>query len=100
LKNNQNRVLHLFIATSPLHREYKLKKSKKEILISIAEILEYARKYFDYIEFSPEDATRTEIDFLVEVVTTAIENGATTVNIPDTVGYAIPDEFGRSEFPN
>jgi len=95
LKNNQNRVLHLFIATSPLHREYKLKKSKKEILISIAEILEYARKYFDYIEFSPEDATRTEIDFLAEVVTTAIENGATTVNIPDTVGYAIPDEFGR-----
>lgn len=88
-------MLHLFIATSPLHREYKLKMNKQEILASIADMMDYARKYFDEIEFSAEDASRTESDFLIESIKTAIDHGATTINIPDTVGYAIPSEFGQ-----
>lgn len=94
LQDAANRMLHVFIATSPLHREYKLKTSKKELLKNIANKLEYARKYFDKIEFSAEDASRTERPFLIEVIQTALREGATTINIPDTVGYAIPDEFG------
>ncbi len=87
-------MLHLFIATSPLHREYKLKKDRSQVLKTLAENLDYARQFFDRIEFSPEDASRTEEDFLLEVIETAINHGATTINIPDTVGYAMPDEFG------
>lgn len=94
LREAANRMLHVFIATSPLHREYKLKISKKELLRNIARKMEYARKYFDKIEFSAEDASRTERAFLIEVIQTALRTGATTINIPDTVGYAIPDEFG------
>jgi len=95
LKNAAHPMLHVFIATSPLHREYKLKKDCSEILASIAEHLDYARTLFDRIEFSPEDASRTEHDFLLEVIDTAIEHGATTINIPDTVGFAMPQEFGK-----
>lgn len=95
LKRAVHPMLHVFIATSPLHRQYKLKKDKPEILASIAEHLDYARTLFDRIEFSPEDASRTEDDFLMEVIDTAIEHGATTINIPDTVGFAMPQEFGE-----
>jgi 2-isopropylmalate synthase len=95
LRDAAHPMLHLFIATSPLHREFKLKKSKEEILESIRENLTYARKGFSRIEFSPEDASRTEQDYLLEVVKTAIEYGATSINIPDTVGYAEPLEFGK-----
>ena len=95
LKDAAHPMVHIFIATSPLHREYKLKKDRDEVLQSIAQHLDYARSMFDRIEFSPEDASRTEEDFLIEVIETAIEHGASTVNIPDTVGYAMPEEFGR-----
>ncbi len=94
LNECENRMLHLFIATSPLHRMFKLKMSKLEILRKLKETLQYAAERFDEIEFSAEDASRTEPAFLVEVVRTAIDNGATTINIPDTVGYATPEEFG------
>ncbi|MGT2906459.1 2-isopropylmalate synthase [Streptococcus dentiloxodontae] len=86
---------HVFIATSPIHREFKLKKSKEEILEIIKEHVSYARQYFDVVEFSPEDATRTELDFLLEVVQTAVDAGATYINIPDTVGFTTPTEFGH-----
>lgn len=95
LKNARNKMLHTFIATSPLHREFKLKMSKEEVLKRITEKMTYARKFFDRIEFSAEDASRTEPEFLFEVIRTAIKNGATVINIPDTVGYAIPTEFGE-----
>jgi 2-isopropylmalate synthase len=95
LKNARKKMLHVFIATSPLHRDFKLKMSKEEILKRITEKMTYARKFFDLIEFSAEDASRTEPEFLFEVIRTAIKNGATAINIPDTVGYAIPDEFAR-----
>jgi 2-isopropylmalate synthase len=86
--------IHVFLATSPIHRQYKLKKDKAEILKQAAASVSFARKFCEDIEFSAEDASRTEPDFLAEVTRTVIDAGAATVNIPDTVGYAIPTEFG------
>lgn len=86
--------VHVFIATSPIHRKYKLNMSKEEILATIKEHVTYARTKFDIVEFSPEDATRTELDYLLEVVQTAVDAGATYINIPDTVGFTTPEEYG------
>jgi 2-isopropylmalate synthase len=86
--------IHVFCATSEIHREYKLKRAKEEILKMSVEGTRLARSFCKDVEFSPEDASRTEPDFLVDVVTAVIEAGANTVNIPDTVGYAMPAEFG------
>jgi len=86
--------IHTFCATSQIHRKFKLKRAKDEIIRMSVEGVKLARSLVDDVEFSPEDASRTERDFLVEVVTAVIEAGATTVNIPDTVGYAMPGEFG------
>jgi 2-isopropylmalate synthase len=86
--------VHVFCATSAIHRQYKLKRAKEEIVRMSVEGVKLAKSLVDDVEFSPEDAARTEWDFLVEVVTAVIEAGANTVNIPDTVGYAMPAEFG------
>ncbi|MBM7636410.1 2-isopropylmalate synthase [Streptococcus saliviloxodontae] len=86
--------IHVFIAASPIHREFKLKKTKEEILESVTEHVSYARSKFEIVEFSPEDATRTELDFLLQVVQTAVDAGATYINIPDTVGFTTPEEYG------
>ena len=86
--------IHTFIATSDIHLKYKLRISKDEVLEKIAFGVAYAKKYTNDVEFSPEDGFRTDIDFMIKVVETAIEAGATVVNIPDTVGYATPQEFG------
>lgn len=94
LSESDNKQLHIFLATSPIHRESKLNKSKEEILAIIEEHVSYAAKFFKKLQFSPEDATRTEWDFLAEAVETAIQAGATIINIPDTVGYTNPEEFG------
>ncbi len=95
LKDAQFSQLHVFIATSPIHREYKLKMSQEEILDSVKTHVTYAASLFEEVQFSPEDATRTEWDFLAEVIQTAIECGATVINIPDTVGYTNPTEFAN-----
>ncbi|MFH1045856.1 MAG: 2-isopropylmalate synthase [Candidatus Omnitrophota bacterium] len=87
--------IHVFLATSKIHRQYKLNKAKEEILRMSAEFVQYARTLVNDVEFSPEDATRTEKEFLYRVVETAIKAGAKTINIPDTVGYTVPDEFSR-----
>ncbi len=87
--------IHTFLATSPIHREHKLRMSKAQVLKTITEMVTYARTFCEDIEFSPEDAGRTEMEFLYEALQAAIEAGATTVNIPDTVGYTIPSEFGQ-----
>ncbi|MGC8977070.1 MAG: 2-isopropylmalate synthase [Candidatus Ratteibacteria bacterium] len=87
--------LHLFLATSQIHRKYKLRKAKEEIIKIATDKVRYAKKFIDDIEFSPEDASRTEPDFLLQVCKAVIEEGAKTVNIPDTVGYAVPEEFGK-----
>ena len=95
LKDAKYPQCHVFIATSPIHREYKLKKTNEEILDIIKEHVTYARSKFDVVEFSPEDATRTELDYLLQVVQTAVDAGATYINIPDTVGFTTPEEFGH-----
>mgnify|MGYP001813700311 FL=1 len=87
--------IHTFIATSPIHREHKLRMSREEVLAKITEMVSYARGFTEDVEFSPEDAGRTEMDFMYEALQAAIEAGATTLNIPDTVGYTIPVEFGE-----
>src|SRR5690554_2576248 len=91
----QDPCIHLFLATSPIHREHKLRMNKQQVLENAEAAIRYAKKYFDKIEFSPEDAGRTELDFLCEVTEMAIRAGATVVNIPDTVGYLNPSEFGN-----
>ena len=90
-----NKRIHVFLATSEIHRKFKLKKAQEEIVRQAVEMVKYAKQFCDDIEFSPEDASRTEPEFLAEVVQATIEAGATTVNIPDTVGYAMPQPFGE-----
>ncbi len=85
--------IHVFLATSAIHREFKLRMGKDEIIQRAIDSVKRAKVYCDNIEFSPEDAARTEPDFLCQVVEAAIDAGATTVNIPDTVGYATPSHF-------
>ena len=85
--------IHVFLATSRIHREYKLRKARSEILRLSVEGVERAKRAVQDVQFSPEDAARTEPDFLARVVEAVIEAGATTVNIPDTVGWATPDGF-------
>jgi 2-isopropylmalate synthase len=97
LKYAQKARIHVFLATSAIHREHKLKMSKAQIIDRAVECVRRAKGYCEDIEFSPEDAARTELDFLCEVVQAAIEEGATTVNIPDTVGYAMPRGTPRSK---
>ena len=87
--------IHVFLATSAIHREFKLRMDKEEIIRRAVAGVTRAKALCDNIEFSPEDAARTEIDFLCEVVEAAIAAGATTVNIPDTVGYATPTHLGE-----
>lgn len=98
--------IHVFLATSKIHMQYKLKKAESEILKLAVWAVGYARKFCDDIEFSPEDASRSDRDFLCKVVESVIKAGAKTVNIPDTVGYSMPVEFGslistiRTKVPN
>jgi 2-isopropylmalate synthase len=87
--------IHVFCATSAIHRQYKLKRAEEEIIKLSVEGVKLARSFVEDVEFSPEDASRTELPFLSEVVEAVIEAGATTVNIPDTVGYATPDHISR-----
>ncbi|MDT8344207.1 MAG: 2-isopropylmalate synthase, partial [Thermohalobaculum sp.] len=84
--------IHTFISTSPLHMEFKLQMTPAQVIAKIAESVGHARTLTDDVQWSPEDGTRTEHDFLVEAVTVAIQSGATTINIPDTVGYTAPGE--------
>ena len=95
LKHAHRPRIHVFLATSAIHREFKLKMTPDEIVKRAVTGVQRAVGYCDDIEFSPEDAARTELDFLCEVVEAAIEAGATTVNIPDTVGYATPAHMGN-----
>lgn len=95
LEQARNGRIHVFLATSEIHRKHKLKKARGEIIKLAVEGVENARAICPDVEFSPEDASRTEPDFLCEVVEAVIDAGASTVNIPDTVGYAIPHEFGN-----
>ena len=87
------RRIHTFIATSPIHMEHKLKMKPKQVVEAAVKAVKIAKEYTDDVEFSAEDAVRSEHDFLVEIFTAVIEAGATTINIPDTVGYSIPSAW-------
>ncbi|MDA1107922.1 MAG: 2-isopropylmalate synthase [Proteobacteria bacterium] len=106
LKGAQSRRIHTFIATSPIHMEKKLKMTPEQVLEQAVKAVKRARQYTDDVEFSPEDAGRSETDFLCRVLEAVIAAGARTVNIPDTVGYNLPHQFGaliktlRERVPN
>src|SRR5262245_30201471 len=93
VKDAPKKRIHVFLATSAIHREFKLKMTAEEIIRRAVEGVTRARGYVEDVEFSPEDAARTELDVLVEVCEKAVEAGATTLNIPDTVGYAVPSHY-------
>jgi 2-isopropylmalate synthase len=98
--------IHTFIATSDIHLKYKLKRSREQVLEQAAKAVRLARSLCDDVEFSAEDAGRSDLDYLCQIVELAISEGAATINIPDTVGYCVPDEFGnifkvlREKVPN
>ena len=94
IKNAKSPRIHTFIATSPLHMKYKLKKKESEVLEAIKQTVSHARNLCSNVEWSCEDAGRSNIDFLYQCIDLAINCGATTINIPDTVGYTLPSEFG------
>jgi 2-isopropylmalate synthase len=95
LKHARNPRIHTFIATSPIHLEFKLKKSKQQVLEEAVAAVQLARKYVDDVEFSAEDGARTEPDYLEEISKAVVAAGCRTVNIPDTVGYSVPAEYGN-----
>ncbi len=95
LKYARHPLIHVFIATSDIHLQYKLRKSREEVLEEAGRAVAYAKRYTPEVEFSAEDATRSDPEYLAQVVEAAIEAGATIINIPDTVGYIIPAEFGQ-----
>jgi 2-isopropylmalate synthase len=86
--------IHTFVATSDIHLEHKLKKTRHEVLVMTRAAVEQARRYAEEVEFSAEDATRSDPEYLFEVLDTAVQAGATVLNVPDTVGYTTPSEFG------
>ena len=106
LEPAKKKRIHTFISTSPLHMKYKLQMSPETVLEAIAESVTFARGFTDDVEWSAEDGSRTEEDFLCRAVETAIKCGATTINIPDTVGYSVPEEYAaqiamlRNRVPN
>ena len=95
LKSAERFRIHTFISTSPLHMKHKLNKNPEEVLNAIREHVTYARKFTDDVEWSCEDGTRTDIDFMCKTIELAIKCGARTINIPDTVGYSVPSEFTK-----
>ena len=95
LKNAKRSRIHTFVATSDIHMEYKLKKSREDVLKMAREAVRLARDNADEVEFSAEDATRSDVDFLCAVFSAVVEEGAKVINVPDTVGYTLPDEYAR-----
>ncbi len=87
--------IHTFVATSDLHLEHKLKKTRSEVLEMTGQAVRLARNFADEVEFSAEDATRSDVDYLCEVFEVAVNEGATILNVPDTVGYTLPNEFSQ-----
>ncbi|HLC96645.1 MAG TPA: 2-isopropylmalate synthase [Candidatus Nanoarchaeia archaeon] len=94
VKYSKKPRIHTFVATSDIHIKEKLRKSKEEIIQMAVHAVKRAKSYCNDVEFSPEDAARTDMDYMCDVIKAAMEAGATTINIPDTVGYAEPEEFG------
>jgi 2-isopropylmalate synthase len=94
LKDAAEPRLHVFLATSPIHMKYKLLKTPEQVTQTAVEMVAYAKKRFPHIEWSAEDASRSDLDFLVHIIEKVIDAGATVINLPDTVGYSTPSEYG------
>lgn len=95
LKDAKEPRLHVFLATSPIHMTYKLKKTPEQVVQLAVDMVTYARKRFPHVEWSAEDASRSDLDFLAKIIEKVIDAGATVINLPDTVGYSTPEEYGR-----
>ncbi|MDN4492464.1 2-isopropylmalate synthase [Ureibacillus aquaedulcis] len=95
IKDAEQPHIHVFLATSPIHMEYKLKKSPDQVVEQAVEAVKYAKKFFPLVQWSAEDGFRSDRDFLVRIMEKVIDAGATTINVPDTVGYASPQEYGE-----
>lgn len=95
IKGAEQPRIHVFIATSPTHMKHKLRMSSEQVLDEAVAAVGKAKSYTSDVEFSPEDGTRSELEFLIAILRAVIDAGATTLNIPDTVGYCVPDEFGK-----
>ena len=95
LKPSERPRIHTFIASSPIHMKYKLKMTEEEVLEAAVAAVKRAKSYVEDVEFSAEDASRSDIEFLCRLYSAAIKAGATVINVPDTVGYTTPREFGN-----
>ncbi|GGB47802.1 2-isopropylmalate synthase [Virgibacillus dakarensis] len=95
LKGAPEPCLHVFLATSPIHMTYKLKKSPEQVINTAVDMVSYARQKFPQVEWSAEDASRSDLEFLAQIIERVIDAGATVINLPDTVGYATPAEYGN-----
>ncbi|WP_337018468.1 2-isopropylmalate synthase [Oceanobacillus massiliensis] len=95
LKGAEKPAIHIFVATSPIHMTYKLKKTPEEVVETAVRMVSYAKQKFNDIEWSAEDATRSDWDFLAQIIEKVIDAGATVINLPDTVGYTTPAEYGK-----
>src|ERR1700733_9953777 len=95
LKDAAHPRIHVFLATSDIHLQYKLRITREQCVAQAREAIQFAKSLCDDVEFSPEDATRTDPDFLCHILNEVVEAGATTLNIPDTVGFTVPSEFGE-----
>jgi 2-isopropylmalate synthase len=94
VEHAKNPGIHIFIASSDIHMKHKLRMSREQVLEAAVKAVSYAKKHIDYIEFSAEDASRSDLEFLIQIFREVIRAGASTLNVPDTTGYAIPSEFG------
>ncbi len=95
LKGGAEPRIHIFLATSPIHMTHKLKKTPEEVVETAVEAVSYAKEKFPFVQWSAEDACRSDLDFLVHIIEKVIDAGASVINLPDTVGYTTPDEYGR-----
>ncbi|SET04847.1 2-isopropylmalate synthase [Salinibacillus kushneri] len=95
LKDAAEPRIHIFLATSPIHMTHKLKKTPDDVIQTSVDMVSYAKKKFTHVEWSAEDASRSDLDFLVKIIEKVIDAGATVINLPDTVGYTTPEEYGR-----
>ena len=93
MRNAEDQRLHVFLSSSDIHMAHQLNKDREQVLEQARESVARAKGFVDNVEFSPMDATRSDVDFVYRMLTECIAAGATTINIPDTVGYAIPEEF-------
>src|SRR5215207_2623165 len=95
IKHSERPRIHTFIATSDIHIERKLQTTREDVIGQARAAVAHAKQYCDDVEFSPEDGSRSDVEFMAEVVQAAIDEGATTINVPDTVGYTMPDEYAE-----